>query len=195
AHGIQAQLKGNRASGAKGHEPFTEAGQLIDRMAREFAEPPFDSKPNQTLQPEHPMNLSKIALVIALGLSSALALAGEIKDTTVYGYNADNQANGSFSYAAQGIGVATGNATIQNSFIDGGNARNRADGYGSYASQEIGAAAYGGMLNNVYVNGNGARNTASGTYSVATQEIGKAVGFGSLIQNSVIYAPNATNSS
>jgi len=74
------------------------------------------------------MQVSKFALAVAFGLSSAVALAGEIKDTTVYGYGADNQANGSYSYAVQGIGVATGNAGIYNSFIEGGYARNRADG-------------------------------------------------------------------
>ncbi len=57
------------------------------------------------------------------------------------------------------------------------------------------AASYGGKLNNVYVNGYGASNRATGSYSWATQEIGKAIGAGSLIQNTTVYAPYATNSS
>ena len=102
------------------------------------------------------MKSLKSLVVAALALSATGAMAGEILNSSVYGYGADNQANGTYSYATQGIGVASGNGKIHNSSIDGTYARNRADGYGSQASQEIGVASYGGRLNNVNVYASGA---------------------------------------
>ena len=86
------------------------------------------------------MKSIKLAAIAALTLSAFSAMAGEIENSTVYGYNTDNRATGTYAYAYQGVGVATGDSKIQNSFIEGGYARNAATGYGSYATQEIGAA-------------------------------------------------------
>ena len=115
--------------------------------------------------------IRKSALVLALGLSAAGAMAGEIANSNINANNANSTASGFLSSANQGIGVADGaSASITNSNITAGNANNRASGFLSSATQNIGVATQNGRIENSNVNAQNARNTASGFLSYGDAE-------------------------
>src|SRR5258706_5129854 len=120
--------------------------QLMERMASKLCK--ATAKPPILIRSIQMQVSSKIALVLALGLSSVAAMAGEIQNSVVNGNNAINETNGSYAWAVQSIGVATGTGKIYNSTVNANGARNSANGYGSWAFQEIGAATNGGRRQN-----------------------------------------------
>jgi hypothetical protein len=130
------------------------------------------------------------AVLVALSLSAAGALAGEIRDTDIYADSVYNRADANAD-ALQHVGVTFGAGRILDSEINARNARNVATGNNATAHQDVGVAVGSGTLRRVYVYADNASNRANGNNAVATQEIGKATN--GLIQDTNIWATNAVN--
>jgi hypothetical protein len=133
----------------------------------------------------------KSTFVLALGLSSLSALAGEIASSAIYADEAKNTAGANHAIAYQNIGVTEGSGRILNSRIYGQNARNDAFSRFGVAAQSIGAVN-NGTMDNVTVNAFGAFNRGAGLRAFATQSIG-VIEDGGTIRNSLINAPGALN--
>lgn len=141
---------------------------------------------------EHTMKAVNLTAALVLALSSAFAVAGEIKDSEIRADQLKNEATGTGSKAHQWVGVARGNGKIDNSEIKAQNARNTASGANSHADQRIGYVYGNGEIKNSTVFADNARNVASGSNSYARQEIGVAGGNGK-IKDSHIHADQASN--
>ncbi len=131
-------------------------------------------------------------LVVALGLATSAAFAGEIDNVTVDGTSASNVSQGDNSHALQRIGVAANSGKIKDSTIYAGNAQNRANGANAQAQQDIGVAQ-DGRIRNTHVVAWGAQNRATGDDSLAVQEIGKAKGASSSLDYVNVFGTNASN--
>jgi hypothetical protein len=130
------------------------------------------------------------AVVVALGLSAAGAMAGQILNTDIYADDVTNRADANTT-ALQHVGATFGNGEIKDSEINARQADNHATGNGAVAHQDIGVAVGSGRLDNVYVYADNARNRANGANSEATQQIGRATN--GLIKDTNIFATNAYN--
>lgn len=135
---------------------------------------------------------TKSVLVVALGLATSIAFAGEIDNSTIDASGATNTSIGDQSRALQRIGVAADGGKIKDSLVLGVGAENRANGMNARAQQDIGVAQ-GGRLGNTNVVAFGAFNRALGDDSLAVQEIGKAKGSASFVRDSYVYGSGAYN--
>lgn len=135
---------------------------------------------------------TKSILVVALGLATSAAFAGEIENTIVDGSYTNNFAQGDNAHALQRIGVAAYNGKIKDSQIYAGGADNRANGRNAQAQQDIGVAQ-DGRIRNTTVMAWSAQNRALGEDSVAVQEIGKAKGSASTLDYVTVYGMGASN--